>query len=309
MKKQIITLTLLLSLCFSAWAQKEYKVAKSTGKLHLNLNGAVIEGYDGNEIIFSSQKTQEEEDERAKGLQAISGTGYKDNTGMGINVTENGQDIHVNMVGNRIDKDLLKIHVPKQFSITFTYHKTLQAELIVINNIKGEIELSTSYNKVKLENNSGPMNIKAIYGSVDVAFENDIKGPVSIISVYDYVDVALPASTKANIELGTSYGKLYAADDFNITVTERNVEKEEGARGHGATAISGTATRTADTPRGTINGAPTPPIAPVAPVVEDRTLGFVYRGSERENIKGTINGGGVDLIFKSNYKNVYLRTR
>ncbi|SFC04277.1 hypothetical protein SAMN05421747_103232 [Parapedobacter composti] len=306
MKKQTITTAIILFLCTSAWAQKEYKIAKSSGKLHLNLHGAIIEGYKGNEIIFTSQRAPEEEDERAKGLQALSSSGYRDNTGLGINVTQNGQDIIVNMVGNRSVGDLLKIRVPEQLSLVFSNNQSVFADSLAIKNMKGEIEVSTSYNTVTLENNSGPMSVKALYRDVEARFGNDIKGPISIVSVYGHVDVALPTAVKANLTLSTGYGKLYAANDFDIAVSPPK---------HTATGTddsSETATVEIEprpTRRYTVAGV-VPPAAPAAPEpARTITVNWLSHGGNKENIEGTINGGGLDLILKSTYKNVYLRTK
>lgn len=309
MKKQLITLALLLATCISASAQKEYKLKKSTGKLLVNLNGALIEGYDGNEIIFSSTKAQDEdEDERAKGLQAISASGKKDNTGLGINVTESGQEVHVIPIGNTIDNNNgpITIRVPKQMAVVFSDDKAFNPELVTIKNVKGEIELTTTYNNIVLENNSGPMNVTTIHGSVDATFAEDIKGPVSIISIYNHVDVALPTTTKANLELGTNYGKLYAANDFDIVVVKDSTEREQQSRTVTFMQGGGAAQT------GTYQTPPTPPSPPTVITVNGSsltsTLASVARTGYREQIKGTVNGGGGDLIFKSTHSNVYLRT-
>src|SRR5690606_30880579 len=148
MKKQTITWTLLLALSLPALAQKEYRVDKPAGKLYLNLNGARIEGYAGNEIVFSNQGVPEEEDERAKGLQALSSSGFTDNTGLGISVTKKGSDIEVNPVGNSSRGDILYIRVPNALDIVFNNNKSIFADTLLIKNIKGEIEVSTSYNDV-----------------------------------------------------------------------------------------------------------------------------------------------------------------
>ncbi|MBK1442203.1 DUF4097 family beta strand repeat protein [Parapedobacter sp. ISTM3] len=310
MKKQTIILAIFLSLCCSAWAQKTYKIGKPAGKLYLNLNSAFVEGYDGNEIVFSGMETSdEEEDNRAKGLQVISPSGYRDNTGLGINVSQEGSDIHVNIVGNHgIEKESLTVRVPKEVAIVFSYGNTFFADSVVIKNIKGEIELSATYNNILLENNSGPMNIKTVHGNIDASFVNDIKGPVSIISVYGHVDVALPATTKANVTLGTAYGKLYAADDFNIAITPKNnndEDKQDGSRSIAAvTSGSGAITLS---PARVVNVSQ-PPMPPAAPEAISAT-GFVYRSGQQQNVEGTINGGGIDIILKSTYKNIYLRTK
>ncbi|MES2653417.1 MAG: DUF4097 family beta strand repeat-containing protein [Bacteroidota bacterium] len=302
MKKQFIILFTLLSASLLVNAQKEFRLAKSSGQLKLNINGAIIEGYDGKEVIFSSKDAVATEvDERAKGLVAISGSGYTDNTGMGISVTENGQEATVNMVSKK-PIGILTIKVPQNMNVSFTNNNTLYADELIIKNLKGELEISTSYNKVKLENNSGPMNIKAIHSPIDASFSSDIKGPISIISVYGYVDIALPSNNKANIELGTSYGKLYAGKEFKIdfdkTTTDKKTEKEVNAITiNGGGTVTGT-TRAISGDR-------------VTSIYSTGGSGLAYTigSSGGDQIKGKLNGGGIDLIFKSTYKNVYLREK
>ncbi len=315
MKKQTTTLALLLALCLPAWAQKQYKIAEPSGKLYLNLNGARIEGYAGNEIIFSNQSVADEEDERAKGLQALSSSGFIDNTGLGINVAKKGEDMEVNPVGNSSRGDVLYIRVPATVDVVFNNNKSIFADTLLIKNMKGEIEVSTSYNDIVLENNSGPMNIKNVYKNVEVAFANDIKGPVSIISVYGHVDVAMPASTKANLIMGTSYGKLYAAGDFNIAVRPKSADDERTevkVSGEGVTVdVKGGDTVDVDEiVAAALDSLPTIVMSTPPSSGSGVSIAHVLRGRSRmgENIEGTINGGGIDVILKSTYKNVYLRT-
>src|SRR5690606_31829450 len=112
-----------------------------------------------------------------------------DNTGLGINVTKKGEDLEVNPVGNGSRGDVLFIRVPNNVDVVFSNNKSIFADTLLIKNMKGEIEVSTAYNDIVLENNSGPRNIKNVYRNVEANFANDIEGPVSIISVYGHVDV------------------------------------------------------------------------------------------------------------------------
>ncbi|KQR69632.1 hypothetical protein ASF92_13020 [Pedobacter sp. Leaf176] len=283
----------------SASAQKEYKLAKSAGKLNLNISGAIVEGYNGNEIIFSTAKSENDVvDERAKGLRVISGSGFVDNTGMGIDVSEKGDEINVNPVRKGTRLGIITIKVPQSIKIAFNNTNTNQEELI-LKNLKNEIEVSVSYNKIKLENNSGPMNIKTLYGSVDAIFSGEIKGPVSIVSVYGYVDVSMPASTKANVELGTSYGNLYAGEGFKIAMDKNASEKTESSFPEGSIrALTTTSQNIATTTTGySSNGQ--------GNIISINS----YSNRDRETLKGKLNGGGADVILKSNYKNVYLREK
>ncbi len=337
MKKHLLILFILLSIGHLATAQKEYRLAKSTGTLLINLEQAVVEGYDGKEIIFSGKSVTVEQanDERAKGLVPISSTTEVDNTGLGISVVVNGSDIKVKRVGKE-PTEVITIKVPQNMKVCFynapnqIYSSFLQGynvsatantsatQELVLRNLKGEIEVSVSNNKIRLENNTGPMNIKTVHGAVEAIFKNEIKGPISIISVDDYVDVTMPANTKANIELSTGAGKLYAGKEFSIERDSVDTKKSTQVRyatidGKVADVIvarSKTAPRavTIVGAQGTgdivINGSP---IRTQAGAINTQSFTFGYGIKTGDQIKGKLNGGGVDLIFKSTNKNVYLR--
>ncbi len=252
MKKFIFTTIVALIATTAAFAQ-DYKIAKSSGKLIINLPGVSVEGYDGNEILFSSSKMKSEDDERAKGLRPISGSGLEDNTGIGINVTDKGGNVEVNPVGKGDNK--IKIKVPKGVSISYSFNKVMNHSTASFKNVESEIEVSALYNDVELENTTGPLTVKSVYGSVEVKLGQNIKGPVSLISVYKHVDVAMPVTTKANLKMNTSWGEILASADFKI-----DIEKS----------------------------------------------GDMVKYSDN-NIKGKLNGGGIDMTLTSNYGKVYLR--
>ncbi len=213
MKKYLVIASFILAAISSVTAQ-EFKLNKSTGKLVINLSSVKVEGYNGTEIIFSSPKSDKEEDERAKGLRPINGSGFTDNTGLGISVVEKGNAIEVNQVSQRGGE--VKIKVPKGMAISYEYSKVMSAGKASFKNLEGELELSVQYNNVELENITGPLTAKAIYGSIDAKFSDNLKGPVSVVSIYGHVDVSIPATAKANLNLKTSYGEILAASDLKI---------------------------------------------------------------------------------------------
>lgn len=218
MKKYIAIILLSLSAISYAHAQ-EYKVNKSNGKIILNLPSVTVEGYNGTEIIFSTAKKEAEADPRAKGLRAIDGSGHSDNTGLGISVEENGSTLEVNQVGYA--NGTIKILVPKNVIISLVCHKLANAGNITFKNLENEIEVSTDYNKVNLENITGPVSVRALYGSVDATFSEHLKGPVSIASIYSTVDVTIPQDTRANVKLSSSHGEIMASSGLKI-VLEKN---------------------------------------------------------------------------------------
>lgn len=252
MKKVLIGIMALLVTSL-AYAQ-EFKIAKSSGKLNLHIGRVTVEGHSGNEIIFSSRDRDKDEDERAKGLRAVNSLGLEDNTGLGINVTEKDGAVEVYQLKKMNSPDV-KILVPKGVIVYFEHESQYGGEA-VFKNMENEIEVSCQYNSVELENVTGPLTVKAVYGGVDAVFNQNVKGPISIVSIYGHVDVALPAATKANLKMSTSYGEIFVAPEFKI-----DVEKD----------------------------------------------GDYIKYSDR--VKGTINGGGINVDFRSDYGKIYLRKK
>jgi DUF4097 and DUF4098 domain-containing protein YvlB len=208
----------------ATWANaQEYKVNKSSGKLDLRIGRVTVEGHSGNEIIFTSSDGHKDKDDRAQGLRSISGSGLEDNTGLGINVTENGNTITVNQL-KKTNSPNIKILVPKGVIVSFN-HESQYGGKAKFRNMENEIEIQCQYNSVELDNVTGPLTVNSIYGSVDASFTGNVKGPINIVSVYGHVDVTLPVATKADLTLSTSYGDIMAAPEFKI---EANRKSEGG---------------------------------------------------------------------------------
>ena len=82
-------IALALVLLTLGWVNaQEYKVAKNSGRLEINIGRVTVEGHNGNEIIFSSSDRAREKDKRADGLRSVNSLGLEDNTNVGINVTQ-----------------------------------------------------------------------------------------------------------------------------------------------------------------------------------------------------------------------------
>ncbi len=228
MKKYFI-ITLLCITAMSSLRAQEYKVNKNSGKMTINLSSVTVEGYSGNKIVFSSQKKETETDPRAVGLRSINGSGYTDNTGLGISVTEKGTSLEVNQVAT--SDQSIKILVPKGVILSYGFHKVQNAGKINFKNLENEIEISTDYNSVELDDVTGPLAVRTLYGSVDAKFSGHIKGPVSIAAIYAAVDVTIPVDTKANVKLSTTHGAILVAPELKI---EMEKSTEEGLVNYGS---------------------------------------------------------------------------
>jgi hypothetical protein len=213
--KNLIIAALLLFAATFIQAQ-DFKVAKTSGRLEIHLGKVTVEGHSGSEIIFSSKSNREEKDKRAEGLRTVNSLGLEDNTGLGINVTTKGDVVEVYQLKKTSSPDI-KILVPKGIIVSFQ-HESQYGGDAVFRNIENEIEVSAQYNGIELENVTGPLTVKSIYGGVDAKFGTVIKDPISIVSVYGHVDVTMPEATKANLKLNTSYGEILVAPEFKIDI-------------------------------------------------------------------------------------------
>ena len=218
MKMKLMMLIGFVVAATHAYSQ-DYKLAKTSGRLEIFISNVEIEGYAGNEILFSTKDHDRDEDERAKGLRSVNSSGLEDNTGIGINVTMKGEVIEVRQL-KKMNSPEIKIKVPKGITIYYEHQSQYGGE-VKFKNIESEIEVSSHYNSLEFENVTGPVTAKAIYGSIDGTFGDNIKGPISIVSVYGHVDIAIPAATKANVKLNTSYGEIFIATDFKIEIDKK----------------------------------------------------------------------------------------
>ncbi len=231
MKNKIQTILLLALLSAGGLHAQDFKLAKSSGRLEINIGKVEVEGHTGNEIIFSSGDHEKERDERAQGLKEINSMGLDDNTGLGINVSEKGDVVTVHQL-KKTNSPQIKILVPKGVIVSYSYESQYGGG-VSFRNMENEIEVSAQYNSVDLDNCSGPVTVKTIYGHVEAIFNSTSKGPISIVSIYGYVDVTLPQTTKANIKMSTSYGEIYVAPDFKIEIDRPGDIERESDRVNG----------------------------------------------------------------------------
>jgi predicted membrane protein len=190
--KSAMVLAVVLLAAGSLMAQ-EFKVPKNSGRLEINIGS-----------------------ERAQGLRSINSLGLDDNTKLGINVTQDGEVVRVQQLKKTNSPDI-KILVPQKMIVSFSYQSQYGGKA-EFKNMPNEIEVDAQYNSIELENVTGPLTVKTIYGHVDARLDASMKGPVSIVSVYGYVDLAIPVTTKANLKMSTSYGEILVDPDFKIEV-------------------------------------------------------------------------------------------
>jgi len=232
MRKIMTTIALVITTLGYIQAQ-EYKVAKSTGRLEIKeVNHVDIEGYSGNEIIFTSRSGKRADDDRAKGLRAISAMGLEDNTGLGLSVVDKNGVIEVQQL-KRMDGPDITIKVPKGVTVSYT-HTSPHGSDISIKDVEGEIEVSTVHNSIQLSNVTGPMTINTVHGNIEGSLSASLKNPISIVSVHGHVDIALPTAVKASLKLTTVYGEIFVDPEFKM-----DLETAGGLKKYSSDTVTG----------------------------------------------------------------------
>ena len=238
MKKILIIVCALFTASLAS--AQEYKVSRNSGRLELNIGRVSVEGHNGNEIIFTSMNGSKEKDPRAEGLRSLNSLGLSDNTGLGINVTEEAGVVRVQQL-KKVDAPDIKVLVPKGVIVSFKHNSQYGGDAR-FKNVSNEIEIDAQYNNVVLQNVTGPLTVKTIYGHVESTLDKSIKGPISIVSVYGYVDVSMAPDTKADLKLSTSYGEILVDPVFKIEIDKqgdmvRYTDKISGKINGGGTPI------------------------------------------------------------------------
>ncbi|MEO7316883.1 MAG: DUF4097 family beta strand repeat-containing protein [Ginsengibacter sp.] len=315
MKKLLVITSVLVLTAGHAIAQKEFKLAKTSGKLVLiNIPHLTVEGYDGKEIVFTLVNKEEEndfpgqmgnnnDDPRAKGLNAVSDNGF-DNTGLGLAVSEKGQETIVSPIGNL--RNEIKIKLPANVALSVVRNgwstSNFDSVAISLNNIKSEIDLSVQSENCKLSNVTGPLSIKTLSGNIDVKLNNQFSGPISISSVNGFIDVTTPENGKADIEISTRNGTIYADKSLNL---KSEKVKQENSRGISTTSDTLVTNRGATTilGSGAVTGNLGTDINKSRRTINARSIPY----SGNSSFTGTLNGGGKKIVLHSMNGNIYFR--
>lgn len=350
MNKIKLSLVLAMTMtCLITMSAQSFKIAKTSGKVIIEVSEAIIEAYNGNEIVITTQdeiaKDEDSEafkmrmgeltatspnynnDSKSKGLRVVNGSGLVDNTGLGLSVKIEGNNIKVAQVGKNPVSNL-SIKIPKGMPISFAYTK-MEGGLVEFKNIESEIEATSQYNEFKLTDITGALTMHAVYGGVTGTFTKSPKGPISIISVYSDVDLDMPNNLKADVNFSTPYGDVFAAPEFDIVVdkkqskiVEKNIVKIERPNRLNEKSIENEEKLIREVEMNSGEFAKDSTDININVEIISKMEEGILKSTEiikknlslnspkswlTDDIKGKLNGGGFNLILKANYGNIYLR--
>jgi lia operon protein LiaG len=235
---KIVLITLITFLGAGRLTAQEYKIAvqntKDSKLILKDFSGDLpIEGYSGNEIIFTSANESFAPPEKAKGLKPIY-PGGTDNSGLGLSVQKNGNQITVTCLLPFTRRGEYKIKVPDNLALEMSSGCERSSD-ISVSGMKNELDIENCHDIV-LKNVSGPLVLSTIAGEINITFGTMVTDkPFSINSVSGDIDITLPAKTATNIEMGTINGGFYS--DFDISDTQKDMKRVGG--NHLSAALNG----------------------------------------------------------------------
>lgn len=209
MKKSIVFLFACL-LALNLQAQSDY--SKSLNGIEWvkikSKSEIIVKTHDKNEILIKA-KDLKPVPERAKGLKLL-GVGGEDNTDVGFNVVQTGNDLIVESVRKSGGAE---IYLPKSQNVSVT--NSWNGD-IYIEGFSGEVEANADLNGgLHLTNLTGAVTAYALNEGIKVKFDKiNQDAPIVIRTTNGEIDVTLPGSTAANLELSSWNGDIYSNFDL-----------------------------------------------------------------------------------------------
>jgi DUF4097 and DUF4098 domain-containing protein YvlB len=187
----------------------------------------------------------------------VNSNGEADNTGMGLKF-EKKASAEVMSIKELDMRGVtgVKMMVPQSVKIVLKYNSTYQNEKITLINLKNELDVAVRFNPIAIKNVTGPATINAMYGKIEAVFESEPVKPVSLISSYGDVSVNMPSTSKVDLNLKTTWGKIYVPQSL-VGKLKKDAESKES----------------------------------------------------KEQLKGSLNGGGNLFVLASNWGKIYLRLK
>lgn len=216
--KKLIGICLFITILYTSHAQEYKFVPKNNRVAFKNIKSLNIQGHDSDEVVILIDDYTNNED-RKKGLKIIGANGLSDNSSIGLHVDNKGLGAIITQIVNSGfcgSSNEYTVKVPSNCNIVIDQN-AWEGDDLEIQNITGELEISTNYNNIHLINVTGPMAVKSVYGSIDAEFtELSSQGSISLYSVYEHIDITIPQNSKAHFNLKTQFGNIYSDLDFDV---------------------------------------------------------------------------------------------
>lgn len=227
--KNIFIITVLLGLSQVVFAQtytakfsnsngdKKVRIIKSNGEMR-------IVAHNSSEVIMTTND-YEAPPERAKGLRPLYNNAV-DNTGIGLEVTESGNEITIKKASNA-DMDF-EIKIPQTADL-YIDETGWNGNGINVKGIQGEVEIDAKGSDLTIMEVDGPVVASTVNGDIEIVFTKVNQNQPNFISCTNgYVDITIPSTTKADLKMKSINGEVYTDFDIDMPVQKDGMHRLSG---------------------------------------------------------------------------------
>lgn len=216
--KVVLTGLMVLTALYGQAQEYQYAVkgnAEDTWVLIKMLGADLeIEGTSGAEIRISTRDYEGLPD-KAKGLKPLSSSG-PENTGIGLSVTQDGNNITITGTNREADQSEYKIFLPKNLNLKVDYGSWNTGDLI-IKKMAGEVEAKAFSSDLELHDVTGPIIAHTLSSDLVVTMSSlSQSSPSSLSSTSGDIELTIPAETKGTFKMSTVSGGIYTDMDFDL---------------------------------------------------------------------------------------------
>lgn len=230
--KKYFMLLMIWVMALPAFAQNEgeFSVPLSEpakrGKLkaHLNYGSITVRGTARKDVLVkyrAKEQVNQKSKESSDGLKRINGGS------LNLEVSENSNEVKVQSASWN-NKMNLEIEVPVGFDLKVSSYNDGD---IFIQNVQGEVEITTYNGGIAAENISGSVVATTYNGTIKVTFDKVSSVPMSYSTYNGDIDITFPATVKATLKMKTQQGEILSGFDMNVLKNEPIQKKDSGNGG------------------------------------------------------------------------------
>lgn len=187
-------------------ARVSFSDTSKPGILKVNVPGGEIEikGTGGGEVVVASTLDK-------KGAPAVDADGFRRlDHELSFELVEKDNVVTLSLAGgdpllSRNTGAEFKIQVPRNTSLVI---KTRSDGDVEIDNIDGDIEVSTLNGEIEMENVSGSVVASTTRGKIELDYKRPPTKPVSLSASNGDITLAVPPKTAANLRMHTTNGSI-----------------------------------------------------------------------------------------------------
>ena len=211
-------------------------------KIGLTSGSITVRAHSEPDAVFeiaspASRKSKDKDERKAGGMFVISNNSF----GFEVSEEDNVMDFDTDSWNKRV---AIEVRVPVNTSLELS---TVNSGHIIVEGVKGELELSNVNGRIEATNVSGSVVAETVNGSVKVSFSEITPDRFMAFSTLNgSIDVTFPPNVKADLHLDSGQGSIYS--DFKIELDRSPVTVREDSTSRG------TRVKVEKKIRGTLNG-------------------------------------------------------